>query len=123
MSSVQGARLLSSDGRVCRGEHGVGRSGPRLLVRQTHARVALDTVGANTMFSNGRTCGGRRSNRCYCAASVGRQHTLLYSVCRPHFYCVEKVTASFEDEGYKYLLAGPWGGLLTFSNTLVHHLS
>jgi hypothetical protein len=36
-----------------------------------------------------------------------RQQTLLYSVCRPCFYCVEKLMASFEDGGYKYLFAGP----------------
>jgi hypothetical protein len=29
-------------------------------------------------------------------------------VCRPRFYCVEKLTASFEDGSYKYLLASPW---------------
>jgi hypothetical protein len=39
-------------------------------------------------------------------------------VCRPGFYCVEKPTASFEDGGYKYLLTGPWGALLTFLTLL-----
>jgi hypothetical protein len=39
-------------------------------------------------------------------------------VCHPRFCCVEKLTASFEDGGYKYLLADPWGGLLTFLTLL-----
>jgi hypothetical protein len=48
-----------------------------------------------------------------------RQQTLLCSVYRPpHFCCVEKLTASFEDGGYKYLLASPWEGLLTFLTLL-----
>jgi hypothetical protein len=44
---------------------------------------------------------------------VGDRH-----VYRPRFYCMEKLTASFEDEGYKYLLACPWGGLLRFLTLL-----
>jgi hypothetical protein len=39
-------------------------------------------------------------------------------ICRPYFCCVEKLTASFEDGGYKYLLVGPWGGLLAFLTLL-----
>jgi hypothetical protein len=42
---------------------------------------------------------------------------------RRTFCLVKGVTASFEDGSYKYVLAGPWGGLLAFSNTLVHPLS
>jgi hypothetical protein len=39
-------------------------------------------------------------------------------VYRLRFCCVEKLMASFEDGGYKYLLAGPWGALLTFLTLL-----
>jgi hypothetical protein len=49
-------------------------SRPRLTVARWRLSVttdASDAVGANTMVSNDRTCGGRRSYRRYCASSVG----------------------------------------------------
>jgi hypothetical protein len=118
----------------------MGLTGPRLSLRQTLDSVATyasDAVGANTVkfkrsghvahvrvtdagqrvcrVSDRRVCRVREvaSDACVSVCRVGDRR-----VCRPYFCCVEKLTASFEDGGYKYLLAGPCGGLLTFLTLL-----
>jgi hypothetical protein len=45
--------------------------------RLSVATNASDAVGTNAMISNGRTCGGRRSDRRYCAASVAPKNCLV----------------------------------------------
>jgi hypothetical protein len=61
-------------------ELGVGRTGPRLSMRQTHTHEALDASVAeevNRWISVARTRGTRRSDRRYCAASVAPENRLV----------------------------------------------